>query len=825
MSNSTRWCKVRDASPLVAGGDTGIFFPALGNTEVDMPDGLRVVLYLVALLWCFMGVAIIADIFMGAIEKITSKKRLVKRKRDDKMITVKVWNDTVSNLTLMALGSSAPEILLSVIELVKNKMFSGALGPSTIVGSAAFNLLIITAVCVVALPPGESRKVKDTSVFAITAFFSVFAYLWLLFILKVTTPDVVSVWEGALTFLFFPILVLLAYLADIGYFDKMLGSFSGAGRKLVLTPFSTPEEQAEMILSIKQKYGHGAMEHMKALMEYEFAPAASRAANRVNAARVMTGGKKVLKESVRVAGMNIATELIKQRDSQVDRSGEPRVGFDQACYAVSEDHGTVKVFVTRSGDRSKPVEVKYKTRPGTAEEKSDYEACAGTLHFKANEIIKDVTLNILHEKKHEPTEEFYLDLSDPSGCELQSESACIVVIDAEQAGTLSFAEPQLHVPESTEKHDVSIEVKRTGGAQGVVKCNYKTEQDTALPDKDYIHVAGVLEFKDKQVSATIKVEILPKGRYESTEHFRLILEEPQGGVQFNPLMDGGQDRQICTVFIDADPTTTAHMDSVMRHFQVNWDVLAVGHSNWKDQFVEAWYVNGSKEEQKASPWRDCILHGISMPWKLAFACVPPTDFAGGWVCFFSALLMIGLVTAIIGDLAGLLGCALSISDSATAITIVALGTSLPDTFASKTAAVQDPTADACIGNVTGSNSVNVFLGLGLPWFMGAIYWTVMDCKPGDAWYSMMAEERWPSSISVDHPDGAFVVVAGSLGISVATFCVCAVMCLGTLVLRRKYLGGELGGDKKWCWATAVFFTFLWLIYISVSIVYDAMQED
>ena len=33
-----------------------------------------------------------------------------------------VWNDTVANLTLMALGSSAPEILLSVIELIGNNM-------------------------------------------------------------------------------------------------------------------------------------------------------------------------------------------------------------------------------------------------------------------------------------------------------------------------------------------------------------------------------------------------------------------------------------------------------------------------------------------------------------------------------------------------------------------------------------------------------------------------------------------------------------------------------------------------------------------------------
>ena len=33
------------------------------------------------------------------------------------VVVVKVWNETVANLTLMALGSSAPEIMLSVIEI------------------------------------------------------------------------------------------------------------------------------------------------------------------------------------------------------------------------------------------------------------------------------------------------------------------------------------------------------------------------------------------------------------------------------------------------------------------------------------------------------------------------------------------------------------------------------------------------------------------------------------------------------------------------------------------------------------------------------------
>ena len=73
---------------------------------------------------------------------------------------VRIWNDTVANLTLMALGSSAPEILLSIIEIIGNDFKAGDLGPGTIVGSAAFNLMSITAVCIACIPGTEVRKIK-----------------------------------------------------------------------------------------------------------------------------------------------------------------------------------------------------------------------------------------------------------------------------------------------------------------------------------------------------------------------------------------------------------------------------------------------------------------------------------------------------------------------------------------------------------------------------------------------------------------------------------------------------------------------------------------
>lgn len=107
--------------------------------------------------------------------------------------------------------------------------------------------------------------------------------------------------------------------------------------------------------------------------------------------------------------------------------------------------------------------------------------------------------------------------------------------------------------------------------------------------------------------------------------------------------------------------------------------------------------------------------------QVIFAIIPPCTWLGGWVTFCVALMMIGLVTTIVGDLATIFGCLIGLKDEATAILFVALGTSLPDLFASKTAAVNEKYADASVGNVTGSNSVNVFLGLGLPWVIAASY--------------------------------------------------------------------------------------------------------
>ena len=159
------------------------------------------------------------------------------------------------------------------------------------------------------------------------------------------------------------------------------------------------------------------------------------------------------------------------------------------------------------------------------------------------------------------------------------------------------------------------------------------------------------------------------------------------------------------------------------------------------------------------------MHFLSIFWKVAFGIIPPARIWGGWASFVMSLAVIGAVVVVVGEYANLFGCVIGLKPAVTAITFVALGTSLPDTFASKQAAQESSNADSAIGNVTGSNSVNVFLGLGLPWLLASIYYKVNGHH--------------------NNSEGIYEVPSGTLGFSVVLFLATSIVCLITLVIRRR----------------------------------------
>ena len=187
---------------------------------------------------------------------------------------------------------------------------------------------------------------------------------------------------------------------------------------------------------------------------------------------------------------------------------------------------------------------------------------------------------------------------------------------------------------------------------------------------------------------------------------------------------------------------------------------------------------------------EAILHFFSIGWKVLFALCPPPHKGGGVPCFIAAICFIGILTAIVGEVAGAMGCVMGLKPGVTAITFVAIGTSLPDTFASMTAARESNNADSAVGNITGSNSVNVFLGLGLPWTIAAIY-----SKQNNTEYKVKSK---------------------GLDLSVVLFLSCCIVGIIVLIVRRATVGGELGGSGIGRILSCILFISLWFIYIIFS---------
>jgi solute carrier family 8 (sodium/calcium exchanger) len=848
----------------------GILLPLFGASECQWPNIIRIVLYMTGLFWTFLGVGVISDIFMGGIEKVTSQKRRTFNKETKQWRTHYVWNDTVANLTLMALGSSAPEILLSLIEITFDNMFLGDLGAGTIVGSAAFNLLIISGVCICAIPDGEVRYIKQTKVFYVTAFFSVFAYMWLMIILMFISPNVTDLWEALVTLLFCPTFVFLAFLADKGYFDSE--SDDEKKENLCLPDGDMTEEEIERLMKeTREKHGsHLTDDQVIEVVQIELKQRKSKAQyQRMGAEAVGLTHRKRASVAATTAG-GLDSMPLRTLDNVDEDRQKVIIKFGEEKYIVKEDCEFAKIKVIRDGCLNVKCYINYETVEGTAKEhiegttNGDFTHTKGVLCFSEKETEKDIMVPIIDDQGCEESEYFYIKLGDP-WCEKQENSSCqasisgtkqatVIILDDDQPGKMRFARQSQEyttVDFKTEEGKpqtfriVNIQVKRFDGVRGEISCKWKTENFSAKAGLDYEEDSGEVKFTDEQTTYEIPINIKERKDRTTTERFLVKLEQPSAGSGFDPNTDGGAEEEIFTVELLPSTDETQKEGIAKMRMKLQSVNNTLGNKNYYEQFHSALFVVGDPDDddddeaKKNGPF-DYFMHFVTMPWNVLFACVPPPDYCGGWACFTGSLCCIAIVTAIVGDLANLVGCCLGINGEITAITFVALGTSLPDTFASMAAAKGDPYADASIGNVTGSNSVNVFMGIGVSWLLAAIYWA--SHEPNEKWYETL--RGLDSDVQQDIIGAAdcsgnvaeagfscknavFMTPAGSIWFNLMVYVLNALFAIGLLELRRKKWGGELGGPLKgWLgqYQSGAFMFTQWFIYIVASSIYATINS-
>merc|ERR1739838_262984 len=409
--------------------------------------------------------------------------------------------------------------------------------------------------------------------------------------------------------------------------------------------------------------------------------------------------------------------------------------------------------------------------------------------------------------------------------------ATIMILDDDHSGIFGFEDSEAEVVESVGTYE--LKVQRISGARGKVEIPYTTEDGTAKEGTHYEAQEGELMYDNEETTKVISIAITDEESYEKSLIMYVEIEEPRHiaegiegeGVDYSEL-DAKSPEELTEeekIALLGRPCLGANTriqirikeskefkNSVDKMMQKANHSMMAGSSSWLEQFSDAFTVQaedddeegeeGEEAEEKMPSCGDYIMHFLTLPWKLIFAFIPPTAIYQGYPTFVIAIGFIGLCTAVIGDVAGHLGCFIYLKDTVNAIAFVASGTSVPDTFASKTAAIEDETADASVGNVTGSNAVNVFLGIGIAWTMAAVYWEAQGLK--------------------------FIVPVGSLGFSVTVFCIEATLAVLILLARRHpAVGGELGGPKLFKTISSSIFVFFWVFYVMISALeaYDVIE--
>ena len=742
----------------------------------------------------------------------------------------------------MALGSSAPEILLNVIETVQTLGDKpGELGPSTIVGSASFNFLIISGISILAVHDGNDersqeerddagtpkgvKKVADTGVFAITTCWSIIAYIWLYVVLL---DGIVKEWEAYLTLGFFFLLIIMAYIADkirsktiqdrenkkYGLDKLQEDGGDGATSNSHAANFNDVKEFKAIdfynrLLPIEagktevKKEDEAITNEMKMFLQVEFGTTKVSEVPKDQLKEKLEGPALIDRIGYRKAvGLSYKKEAIqkgtilrrenKSANLLADHQKNPLFGFSCLHYSVSEAAGALRIKILNKTKQAGKVGVR--TIDGEAKGNDDYIPIDQIVNFKSGQAEAEVKVKILDDDEWEPDEDFYVELYDDESKRLPGDDTRtrVTILDDDKPGVLVFEEKKsLRHPSNV--RECVVVVNRIQGTDGAISVKYKTVQmdntsQTATPGVDYEPKEGILNFAHQESSKQIVIPILPHPDAPEDEVrdeiFGVKLYDPQ------PAAVKVSRKDVCVIEICKDAVQKAQdeaLTQLLEKIQREEDIT------WGQQFKRACMLHDSRAEDgtiERVSGIEAVLHFFSIGWSVLFACCPPPHWGGGVPCFIAAICFIGGLTAIVGEIAGVMGCVMGLKPGVTAITFVAIGTSLPDTFASMKAARESNDADAAVGNITGSNSVNVFLGLGLPWTIAVIY-----SKQNDEEYKVPAK---------------------GLDLSVVLFLCCCLVGIAILIVRRCVVKGELGGSRTGRIASAAVFFSLWLIYITFS---------
>jgi len=207
----------------------------------------------------------------------------------------------------------------------------------------------------------------------------------------------------------------------------------------------------------------------------------------------------------------------------------PTLSINDVTVTEGDSGTTNAVFtVNLSAASTQTVSVNYGTANGTATAGSDYTATSNTLSFAPGQTSKTISVPIVGNTLAEGSENFTLNLSNPTNATISDAQAVGTIIDNDLASVL----PQLSI------NDVIVTEGDNGTSNAVftvnlstastqaINVNYATANGTATAGSDYTATSNTLSFAPGQTSKTITVQVNGDTLDEVNETFTLNLSSP-----------------------------------------------------------------------------------------------------------------------------------------------------------------------------------------------------------------------------------------------------------------------------------------------------------
>jgi Tol biopolymer transport system component len=267
----------------------------------------------------------------------------------------------------------------------------------------------------------------------------------------------------------------------------------------------------------------------------------------------------------------------------------PTLTITGAADIVEGQSGTTDyVFnVTLNEATSQPVTVDYTTidQEATAAD-SDYVLSTGTLTFTPGTTSQQIIVKVNGDHKFENNERFQVQLSNPSGAQLGSQTSAIATIsndDTQPKLTIQANSTQAEGNSSSTPYEFVVSLSNP--TDQTVTVNYTTENGTAIDTEDYASQTGTLTFAPgDSLSKTITVNVTGDTKRESNESFLVKLSDAAGATI---------DTSSATATIENDdPLPQVTVQSITANEGNNGNtplLFAVSLSNPSDQAVTVTY--------------------------------------------------------------------------------------------------------------------------------------------------------------------------------------------------------------------------------------------